>query len=97
KERALARELENMKLQYSLLNRKMEQVENVLANVEDRDNNIYRLYFEASPIPEEQRLAGFGGINRYKDLEGFDNSKLIMDSHKKLDMLTKRLVVQSRS
>ena len=97
KEKALARELENMQLQYQLLNRKMEQVESVLANVEDRDNNIYRLYFEANPIPEEQRLAGFGGINRYKDLEGFNNSKLIIDSHKKLDMLTKRLVVQSRS
>ena len=97
KERALARELENMKLQYSLLNRKMKQVEKVLANVEDRDNNIYRLYFEANPIPEEQRLAGFGGVNRYKDLEGFNNSKLIINTHKNLDMLTKRLVVQSRS
>ncbi|MEG9327012.1 Peptidase family M23 [Salinimicrobium catena] len=97
KEKALRRELENMKLQYGLLNRKMNQVQEVLANVEDRDNNIYRLYFEANPIPEEQRLAGFGGINRYKDLEGFDNSKLIIESHKKLDILTKRLVVQSRS
>jgi murein DD-endopeptidase MepM/ murein hydrolase activator NlpD len=97
KEKALRRELENMKLQYGLLNRKLDQVQEVLANVEDRDNNIYRLYFEANPIPEEQRLAGFGGINRYKDLEGFDNSKLIIESHKKLDVLTKRLVVQSRS
>ena len=97
KEKALKRELENMQLQYSLLNRKMDQVQQVLANVEDRDNNIYRLYFEANPIPEEQRLAGFGGVNRYKDLEGYDNSKLIIESNKKLDMLTKRLVVQSRS
>ncbi|MFD0976590.1 M23 family metallopeptidase [Salinimicrobium gaetbulicola] len=97
KEKALKRELENMKLQYGLLNRKMDQIQEVLANVEDRDNNIYRLYFEANPIPEEQRLAGFGGINRYQDLEGFDNSKLIIESHKKLDVLTKRLVVQSRS
>ncbi len=97
KEKALKRELENMKLQYGLLNRKMDHVQQVLANVEDRDNNIYRLYFEANPIPEEQRLAGFGGINRYRDLEGFDNSKLIVESHKKLDMLTKRIVVQSRS
>lgn len=97
KEKALKRELENMKLQYGLLNRKMDQVQRVLANVEDRDDNIYRLYFEANPIPEEQRLAGFGGVNRYKDLEGFDNSKLIIESNKRLDMLTKRLVVQSRS
>ncbi|WP_424493201.1 M23 family metallopeptidase [Salinimicrobium sp. GXAS 041] len=97
KEKALKRELENMKLQYGLLNRKMEQAQQVLADVEERDNNIYRLYFEANPIPEEQRMAGFGGINRYKNLEGFDNSKLIIDSNKKLDVLTKRIVVQSRS
>jgi murein DD-endopeptidase MepM/ murein hydrolase activator NlpD len=97
KEKALKRELEHMKLQYGLLNRKMEQAQQVLANVEDRDNNIYRLYFEANPIPEEQRMAGFGGINRYRNLEGFDNSKLIIESHKKLDVLTKRIVVQSRS
>ena len=60
-----------MSLQFELLNKKMEQIEHVLANVEDRDNNIYRLYFEANPIPEEQRRAGFGGINRYKALRGF--------------------------
>ena len=97
KEKALARELENMQLQYELLNKKMDQVQRVLADIEDRDNNIYRLYFEANPIPEEQRMAGFGGINRYKDLEGFNNSKLIIETSKRLDMLTKRIVVQSRS
>ncbi len=96
-EKALKRELENMELQYVLLNRKMDQIQDVLANVEDRDDNIYRLYFEANPIPDEQRRAGFGGINRYRDLEGFDNSKLIIQTSKKLDILTKQIVVQSKS
>jgi murein DD-endopeptidase MepM/ murein hydrolase activator NlpD len=97
KEKALKRELQNMELQYGLLNKKMGQIQNVLANIEDRDNNIYRVYFEANPIPEEQRRAGFGGINRYKDLEGFDNSKLIIETSKRMDILTKQLVVQSKS
>ncbi|WP_298237911.1 M23 family metallopeptidase [uncultured Algibacter sp.] len=97
KEKALKRELQNMQLQYSLLNKKMEHAEAVLSNIEDRDNNIYRVYFEANPIPEEQRKAGFGGINRYKDLEGYDNSKLIIESSKRLDILQKQIVVQSRS
>ncbi len=97
KEKALKRELKNMELQYVLLNKKMAEAEKVLANVEDRDNNIYRLYFEANPIPEEQRRAGFGGINRYKDLEGFDNSKLIIESNKRMDILQKQIVVQSKS
>ena len=96
-EKALERELSNMQLQFELLNKKMTEAEAVRANVEERDNNIYRLYFESNPIPEEQRKAGFGGVNRYKAFEGFDNSKLIKESNKRLDILQKRIVVQSKS
>lgn len=97
KEKALKRELTNMQLQFDLLNKKMSEAEAVLANIEDRDNNIYRVYFEANPIPEEQRHAGFGGINRYRNLEGYDNSSLIIETSKKLDILQKQIVVQSKS
>lgn len=97
REKVLNRELANMKLQFELLNRKMTEVEEVLADVAYRDDNIYRLYFEADPIPEEQRRAGFGGVNRYRDLEGFDNSRLIISTSRRMDILTKQLVVQSRS
>ncbi|GGD12781.1 M23 family metallopeptidase [Hyunsoonleella pacifica] len=96
-EKALKRELTNMELQFDLLNKKMSEAEIVLANIEDRDNNIYRVYFEANPIPEEQRRAGFGGINRYKNLEGYDNSTLIIETSKRLDILQKQIVVQSKS
>lgn len=97
KERALKRELQNSQLQFELLNKKMKEAETVLSNIAERDNNIYRVYFEANPVPDEQRKAGFGGVNRYKDLEGFDNSKLIIESNKRLDILQKQLVVQSKS
>ncbi|REG87545.1 M23 family metallopeptidase [Winogradskyella sediminis] len=97
KERKMARELQNMELQYELLNKRMDDAIAALENVEERDNAIYRLYFEANPIPTEQRRAGFGGINRYKQYEGFDNSKLIAESNKRLDILEKAIVVQSKS
>lgn len=97
KERQLARELQNMELQYELLNKRIDDAISVLENIEERDNAIYRLYFEANPIPEEQRRAGFGGINRYKKFEGYDNSKLIAESNKRLDILEKAIVVQSKS
>lgn len=97
KEKALKRELQNAQFQFEILNKKINEAEAVLANIADRDNNIYRVYFEANPIPDEQRRAGFGGINRYKDLEGFDNSKLIIESNKRIDILQKQIVVQSKS
>ena len=97
KEKALKRELQNTEFQFELLNKKMDEAESVLTNIADRDNNIYRVYFEANPIPERQRRAGFGGINRYKNLEGFDNSKLIIETNKRIDILQKQIVVQSKS
>ena len=97
KEKAYKRELENMQFQFELLNKRMEDVVGVLENVEERDNTIYRLYFEANPIPEEQRKSGFGGVNRYKDLEGFQNSEIITKTAKNLDQLSKRLIIQSKS
>lgn len=97
KEKELKRELTNLEFQLNVLNKKMDEAETVLTEIAERDNNLYRIYFEANPIPEEQRKAGFGGINRYKDLEGYDNSKLIVSSNKRIDILTKQIVVQSRS
>lgn len=97
KEKSLARELDNLKLQYRVLNKKMNQSQEVLAGIEERDNNIYRVYFESNPIPDAQRKAGFGGVNRYKDLEGYDNSDLIIETNKRMDILQKRLVVESKS
>ena len=96
-ERAQKRELENLKLHYELLNKRLEESAVILEEIQDRDNNIYRSYFEANPIPEEQRKAGFGGVNRYKNLEGFDNSDLIKKLTKEVDILSKQVVVQSKS
>ncbi|MGB1043150.1 MAG: M23 family metallopeptidase [Tenacibaculum sp.] len=97
KERAQKRELENLQLHYELLSKKMEESSNILTELQERDNNIYRTYFEASPIPEEQRKAGFGGVNRYKHLDGFDNTEMVKDVTKKIDILSKQMVVQSKS
>ena len=97
KEKELKRELEFVRLNEQLHNKKITQLQNVLKEIQDRDNNIYRLYFEVSPISEEQRRAGFGGVNRYKALEGFDNSEMIIDVTKNMDILSKQLYVQSKS
>lgn len=92
-----ARELDNYKIQYKILNKKLDKLEKVLASIEDRDNNVYRAYFNSNPIPEEQRKAGFGGVNRYKELEGYNNSELVINTTKRIDILSKQLAIQSKS
>ena len=97
KERKMKRELDNMVIQYDLMNGKLDQLADVLGDIEKRDDEIYRTIFEAGPIPNEVRTAGFGGANRYKNLEGFNNSELLIDTRKKLDQIAGRAYVQTKS
>ena len=96
-ERAINRENENLKLNLDLFSKRIAESSAVLNQLQERDNNIYRMYFEANPIPNEQRKAGFGGVNRYKSLDGYDNSKMIKQLTKDIDILSKQLVIQSKS
>ena len=91
------RELKNYEFQIDILNKRLNKLETVLNDLESRDNNIYRVLFEANPIDPDIRKAGFGGINRYSNLEGFENSDLIIETTKKIDILTKQIVIQSKS
>lgn len=97
KEKILKRELTQMVLQYELMNKQLDQISAVLADIQNRDDNIYRTVFNAEPIPASIRTAGFGGVNRYTDLDGFDNSTIVIETAKKLDVLKKQLYVQSTS
>jgi hypothetical protein len=97
KEKRLKREIEQLNYQYEVLNKKFDEVSLVLGDLQDRDDNIYRVIFEAEPIPDNLRKAGFGGVDRYKELEGYDNSELMMETSKKLDKISKQLYIQSKS
>ena len=97
KDRLQAREIENLKLNYALLNKKMDQVNGAIEAIEDRDNNLYRVYFNKSAIPDSIRKAGLPGKNRYQLLEGYDNSQLVINTTKRIDVLGKELAVQSKS
>ena len=95
KEKMLNREIKQLSTQYELIQNKLTQVELVLDDLQQRDDNIYRVIFEADPIPKSIRKAGYGGVNRYKDLTGYNNSDLIISTANKIDQITKQLYIQS--
>ncbi|HXH19527.1 MAG TPA: M23 family metallopeptidase [Chitinophagales bacterium] len=97
KDRMHQREIARLKFEYELMNSKMDDMEKILRSLQSRDNNIFRAIFEAEPISDNIRRAGFGGANRYKELEGFSNSELLISTRKRLDTLSKQMYVQSKS
>jgi murein DD-endopeptidase MepM/ murein hydrolase activator NlpD len=97
KEKTLKREIEQLTLQYDLMNREMSNLEKVIEHLQETDDNLYRTIFGAEPIQPTQRQAGMGGVNRYNELEGFKDSRLVIETAKKLDLLSKKVYVQSKS
>lgn len=97
KEKVLRQNIDQLTLQYEILLSRSDQIETILADLQQRDDNIYRVIFEAEPIAGDVREAGFGGVNRYKNLQGFDQTNLMIAATKKLDKIAKQMYVQSKS
>ncbi|RKD87774.1 M23 family metallopeptidase [Mangrovibacterium diazotrophicum] len=97
KTKTLKRENQRLATQYDLMFKNLEDVEKVLTDLQERDDNLYRVIFEADPIPNSIRKAGFGGINKYAQLESLDNSELVIKTARKLDIVSKQAYVQSKS
>ncbi|OFY61223.1 MAG: peptidase M23 [Bacteroidetes bacterium GWF2_41_9] len=97
REKALEREIQQLTIQYDLINREMTDVEKVLEDLQKTEDNLYRTIFEAEPIPATFREGGTGGINRYVNLEGYSNSDLVIETASRLDKIRKRVYLQSKS
>ena len=83
KEAILRRENQRLLMEYDLINKRLGEIESVLGEVQRRDDNVYRVIFEADPIPSNIRKAGIGGVNRSRDLQGFASSAVVIDTRKR--------------
>jgi murein DD-endopeptidase MepM/ murein hydrolase activator NlpD len=81
------------------LSKEVEMMSEVLADIENRDDNIYRKILGAEPIDKDIREAGVGGYDRYKDLreKKLLNEDLIIALREKVDQLKRKVYIESKS
>lgn len=80
-----------------LINRKLDGYDAALEGLRMRDDEVYRNIFGLDEISPALRGSGFGGVNRYADLEGIDEGSLLRRTAVRLDYLMKKAYVQSTS
>lgn len=80
-----------------ILNRHLDEYDAALVSLQMRDDDIYRTIFGMHEIPSEVRNAGFGGVNRYSHYDVMSQSSPLKGTAVRLDVLTKKTYVQSRS
>jgi|GEM_PF-41552 len=96
-ESLLKKENKLLQTQYEVLSLRLTNALEVLDDMQQRDENLYRAIFQAESIPESVRKSGFGGTNRYEHLMSLSNPELVVSTTRKMDMLSKQLYVQSNS
>ena len=91
--------IENARLlaQYNVLSHRLDEAMGVMQDIQQRDDNLYRVVLQADPVSDAVRKAGYGGTNRYEQLRDMANADLVINTTQKLDMLNRQLYIQSKS
>ena len=97
KEVVMRRENERIHEDYVLLNNKVKTMQQQMADLEKRDNHIYREIFEANPIPDSARAKSIEKQQEAKLTEGMEDNELAYSIATTLDQLLNRLAVQKKS
>lgn len=97
KEIELYREKTRIEGQYKALNAQIDDMQAILTDIQERDDNLYRVIFQADPIPLESRTSIGRNIQYYEQIKKSTNSQIVVETTKNLNSLKKQLYVQSRS
>jgi len=98
KEKALLREIEQMKFQYMALNSDFDMMSKVLNNIHERDASVHRMIFGMEPVDQDVWNGGTGGSAKYNNLTKFKNSgELLISAKTEVDKIKNKLAVQSKS
>tara|TARA_B110000037_G_scaffold213293_1_gene267576 strand:- start:18902 stop:19873 length:972 start_codon:yes stop_codon:yes gene_type:complete len=96
-EQSLERENAELNKQIKEINEELLLIAAVVEDLEKRDNEIYRVVFNAEPFPEQMRELGTGGSEEYEEIKGFNHSERIIENKKLIKALEKRIYAQSIS
>ena len=96
-EKQLVQEKSHMEAQYKVLERQMQEIQYVMTDMQQRDDNLYRVVFQADPIPLSVRRGSSANTEYYEQLLDMTNSEIVVSTSKKLGELKKELYIQSKS
>lgn len=97
KERLLRQQNTAYKESYAVLQERMKQLELQMVELEQRDNEVYRSIFEATPIPDSARVKEMLAKNEIRLIQSLSNTELIENMRNQLNNLSLRMSFQSQS
>lgn len=91
--------VENSRLlsQYHILSSRLEEALEVMQQLQQRDDNLYRVIMQSDPVAEGLRTPNYSKTNRYEELMDMANAKLVVKTTRQMDLLERQVYMQSKS
>lgn len=91
--------VENSRLlsQYQILSSRLDEAQDVMLRLQQRDDNLYRVMMQADPVPEVLRSASYRRTNRYEELQDLASADLVINTTQQMDRLSREIYIQSKS
>ena len=97
KERLLRQQNTAYKESYAILQERIKQLELQMVELEQRDNEVYRSIFEATPIPDSARVKEILAKNEIRLIQSLSNTALTDNIRNQLNNLSLRMSFQGQS
>lgn len=99
KELILKNEVKEMEFYYEDLRQKVDNLDQILAEMTYRDDNIYRVVLGSEPLDKSIREAGIGGADRYEDIKNkeIEHEDIIVKLNESVDKLRRKVYIESKS
>ena len=97
KERLLRQQNTAYKESYAVLQERIKQLELQMVELEQRDNEVYRSIFEATPIPDSARVKQILAKNEIRLIQSLSNTALTDNIRNQLNNLSLRMSFQGQS
>ncbi|MEO1050777.1 MAG: M23 family metallopeptidase [Bacteroidota bacterium] len=99
KESRLKAENEELKLDWRLLNKKLDDLYEGTKSLQEKDDHVYRVIADADPVATTIRQAGIGGYDRLDTLKQLrlEEESLILNTYERLQKLRAKMYIQTKS
>lgn len=96
-EKNLRKENSELKSQYAILEKRLDNSIKVMEDIRNRDDNFYRVMMQMDPLSSNQRLSGMDLDAKYDRLGKLNDLELLTRMNQQIDLLEHQIYSQSLS
>ena len=97
KEQILSQQVSDLKFRYSIANKELDNTMAMISDLRMSDEVRYRPILAMEGVPESFRNPGFGGVDRFRDLNGYPTTELMRSTRTRIEEMKNMVEVQQTS